>query len=84
MVTPQKVFSFLVYVETEENFEEHMAARGIMALEACNCIASSFMLNSELSPVCLTLIETAKSCLSAKDKYLQSTIQLLNKQCPTL
>ncbi|BAU02030.1 hypothetical protein VIGAN_11143500, partial [Vigna angularis var. angularis] len=64
--------------------EPSQAARGIMALEACNCIASSFMLNSELSPVCLTLIETAKSCLSAKDKYLQSTIQLLNKQCPTL
>ncbi|XP_052735899.1 uncharacterized protein LOC108338455 isoform X3 [Vigna angularis] len=64
--------------------EPSQAARGIMALEACNCIASSFMLNSELSPVCLTLIETAKSCLSAQDKYLQSTIQLLNKQCPTL
>ncbi|XP_022637550.1 UPF0505 protein C16orf62 homolog isoform X2 [Vigna radiata var. radiata] len=63
--------------------EPSQAARGIMALEACNCIASSFMLNSELSPVCLTLIETAKSCLSAQDRYLQSTIQLLNKQCPT-
>ncbi|XP_027940241.1 UPF0505 protein C16orf62 homolog isoform X2 [Vigna unguiculata] len=63
--------------------EPSQAARGIMALEACNCIASSFMLNSELSPVCLTLIETAKSCLSAQDRYLQSTVQLLNKQCPT-
>ncbi|WVY89214.1 hypothetical protein V8G54_034728 [Vigna mungo] len=63
--------------------EPSQAARGIMALEACNCIASSFMLNRELSPVCLTLIETAKSCLSAQDRFLQSTIQLLNKQCPT-
>ncbi|ESW14309.1 hypothetical protein PHAVU_008G270200 [Phaseolus vulgaris] len=60
--------------------EPSQAARGILALEVCNCIASSFMLNSELSPVCLTLIETAKSCLSAQDRYLQSTIQLLNKQ----
>ncbi|KAK7371999.1 hypothetical protein VNO80_05366 [Phaseolus coccineus] len=63
--------------------EPSPAARGILALEVCNCIASSFMLNSELSPVCLTLIETAKSCLSAQDRYLQSTIQLLNKQWPT-
>ncbi|CAJ1971428.1 unnamed protein product [Sphenostylis stenocarpa] len=63
--------------------EPSQAARGIMALEACNCIASSFMLNNELSSICLTLIETAKSCLSAKDRYLQSTIQLVNKQSPT-
>lgn len=63
--------------------EPSQAARGIMALEACNCIASTFMLSNELSSVCLTLIETAKSCLSAKDRYLQSTIQLLNKQSPT-
>ncbi|TKY57323.1 UPF0505 protein C16orf6 [Spatholobus suberectus] len=63
--------------------EPSMAARGIMALEACNCIASSFMLSNELSSVCLTLIETAKSCLSVQDRYLRSTIQLLNKQSPT-
>ncbi|KAH1092742.1 hypothetical protein GLYMA_14G021300v4 [Glycine max] len=63
--------------------EPSQAARGIMALEACNCIASSFMLSNELLSSCLTLVETAKSCLSAKDRYLQSTIQLLNKQSPT-
>ncbi|XP_020240351.1 VPS35 endosomal protein sorting factor-like isoform X6 [Cajanus cajan] len=63
--------------------EPSQAARGIIALEACNCIASSFMLNNELSSVCLTLVETAKSCMSAQDKYLQSTIQLLSKQSPT-
>ncbi|KAK7385975.1 hypothetical protein VNO78_31989 [Psophocarpus tetragonolobus] len=62
--------------------EPSQAARGIMALEACNCIASSFMLNNELSSVCLRLIETAKACLSAQNRYLQSTIQLLNKQLP--
>ncbi|KAJ1389541.1 Vacuolar protein sorting-associated protein 35 [Sesbania bispinosa] len=64
--------------------EPSQAVRGTMALEACNCIASSFMLNDELSSICLTLIETANSCLSAQDRYLQSTIQLLNKQSPTL
>ncbi|XP_027329733.1 UPF0505 protein C16orf62 homolog isoform X3 [Abrus precatorius] len=63
--------------------EPSQAARGIMALEACNCIASSFMVSNELSYVCRTLIETARSCLSAQDRYLQSTIQLLNKQSPT-
>ncbi|XP_061342230.1 uncharacterized protein LOC133288485 isoform X2 [Gastrolobium bilobum] len=62
--------------------EPSQAARGIMALEACNCIASSFMVSNELSSICLTLIETAKSCLSAQDRYLQSTIQLVNKQSP--
>ncbi|KAG4964361.1 hypothetical protein JHK85_039336 [Glycine max] len=40
-------------------------------------------LSNELLSSCLTLVETAKSCLSAKDRYLQSTIQLLNKQSPT-
>ncbi|KAL2316727.1 hypothetical protein Fmac_030603 [Flemingia macrophylla] len=63
--------------------EPSQAAQGIMALEACNCIAFSFTLNNELSSVCLKLIETAKSCLSAQDRYLQSTVQLLSKQSPT-
>ncbi|GMY31180.1 VPS35 endosomal protein sorting factor-like isoform X1 [Fagus crenata] len=54
--------------------ETSRAARGSMALEACNCIASSFMLSNEISQVCSKLIETAKLCLSASDKYLQSTI----------
>ncbi|KAK7300034.1 hypothetical protein RJT34_10865 [Clitoria ternatea] len=63
--------------------EPSQAARGIMALEACNCIASSFMVSKELSSVCLSLIETAKSCLSVQDRYLHSTIQHLNKQSTT-
>lgn len=62
--------------------EPSQAARGSMALEACNCIASSFLLSNELSSTCLKLIGTAKSCLSAQDRCLQSTIQLVNKQLP--
>lgn len=62
--------------------EPSQAARGSMALEACNCILSSFLLSNELSSTCLTLIGTAKSCLSAQDRCLQSTIQLVNKQLP--
>ncbi|KAK7847412.1 upf0505 protein c16orf62 like protein, partial [Quercus suber] len=58
--------------------EPSQAARGSMALEACNCIASSFMLSNEISQVCSKLIETARLCLSASDKYLQSTITLLD------
>ncbi|KAJ7963774.1 UPF0505 protein C16orf62-like [Quillaja saponaria] len=63
--------------------ETSQAARGVMALEACNCIASSFVLNHEILPICLTLIETAKSCLAARDKYLQSTINFFDRQLPT-
>ncbi|KAK7276870.1 hypothetical protein RIF29_18016 [Crotalaria pallida] len=60
--------------------ERSKAVRGIIALEACNCIASSFMVSNELLTVCHTLIETAKSCLSSQHKYLRSTIQFVNKQ----
>ncbi|XP_045830348.1 VPS35 endosomal protein-sorting factor-like isoform X2 [Trifolium pratense] len=63
--------------------ETSQVARGSMALEACNCVASSFLLSNELSSICHTLIGTAKSCLSAQDRCLQSTIQLVNKQLPT-
>ncbi|XP_073223706.1 uncharacterized protein [Cicer arietinum] len=63
--------------------EPSKTARGSMALEACNCVASSFTLSNEVSSICLTLIETAKSCLSAQDRCLQSTIRLVNKQLPT-
>ncbi|KAL1307448.1 UPF0505 protein C16orf62 homolog isoform X1 [Arachis ipaensis] len=63
--------------------EPSRAARGAMALEACNCIVSSFMVNDELSSVCLNLIETAKSGLSDHDKYLRSTIELVKKKSQT-
>ncbi|XP_040988402.1 VPS35 endosomal protein-sorting factor-like isoform X3 [Juglans microcarpa x Juglans regia] len=59
--------------------EPSPAARGCIALEACNCIASSFVVSPEISQICSKLIETAKSCLSASDKYLQSTIKFLDK-----
>ncbi|CAL5390425.1 unnamed protein product [Camellia sinensis] len=55
--------------------EPSRVARGSMALEACNCIASSFNPSHEVLPFFLKLMETAKSCLSSDDKYLHSTIK---------
>ena len=40
-------------------------------------------LSNEISQVCSKLIETARLCLSASDKYLQSTITLLDINLPT-
>lgn len=62
--------------------EPPKAARGTMALEACNCIASSFVVCQDILEVCWKLIETARLCLSADDRYLQSTIKYLNEQLP--
>ncbi|KAK4258289.1 hypothetical protein QN277_007750 [Acacia crassicarpa] len=62
--------------------EPLLAARGTMALEACNSIASSFKISDEVLAVCVSLFETAKSCLDARDRYLQSTIQFVEKQLP--
>ncbi|KAG5551052.1 hypothetical protein RHGRI_009470 [Rhododendron griersonianum] len=59
--------------------EPSQVARGSMALEACNCIASSFNLAQEVLPFVSKLMETAKSCLSSNDKYLQSTIKFVDK-----
>ncbi|KAI8557561.1 hypothetical protein RHMOL_Rhmol04G0020200 [Rhododendron molle] len=59
--------------------EPSRVARGSMALEACNCIASSFNLAQEVLPFVSKLMETAKSCLSSNDKYLQSTIKFVDK-----
>lgn len=59
--------------------EPSLVARGRMALEACNCIASSFNLSPEVLPFVSKLMETAKSCLSSNDKYLQSTIKFVDK-----
>lgn len=38
--------------------------------------------NHEISSVCSKLMETAKSCLEANDKYLQSTVKFVHKQSP--
>ncbi|PPD91888.1 hypothetical protein GOBAR_DD11156 [Gossypium barbadense] len=70
--------------------EPSRAARGSLSLEACNCIASSFkvgssylfQINEHVLSVCSKLIETAKLCLNAKDKYLTSTISFLDKNLP--
>ncbi|PIN25563.1 hypothetical protein CDL12_01696 [Handroanthus impetiginosus] len=57
--------------------ESSMAVRGKMALEACNCLASSFTVSDETLEACSKLVEIAKSCLSTKDKFLLSTLKFL-------
>ncbi|XP_052207188.1 uncharacterized protein LOC127811403 [Diospyros lotus] len=59
--------------------EPSQVARGTMALEACNCIASSFNPSDEVLPFFSKLMETAKTCLSSNDKYLQSTMKFAEK-----
>ncbi|OAY28461.1 VPS35 endosomal protein-sorting factor-like isoform X3 [Manihot esculenta] len=63
--------------------EPSKAVRGSMALEACNCIALSFKASDDVLKVCWKLIEAAQLCLSANDKYLQSTIEYLDEQLST-
>ncbi|KAL2476340.1 hypothetical protein Adt_37076 [Abeliophyllum distichum] len=58
--------------------EPSMAVRGKLALEACNCIASSFTMSDETSAVSSKLVEIAKSCLSADDKYFRRTLKFLH------
>ncbi|KAM6553777.1 hypothetical protein CsatB_014539 [Cannabis sativa] len=62
--------------------EPSLVPRGNLALEACNCIGSSFNPSPEISAICFKLMETAKSCLSRRDVYLQSTIKFLGKRFP--
>ncbi|KAL4554184.1 hypothetical protein LXL04_037361 [Taraxacum kok-saghyz] len=62
--------------------ESSQNTRGKLALEACNCIATSLKVNDEISSVCSKLVETARSCLGPNDKYLQSTINFVHKQSP--
>ncbi|KAK9089725.1 hypothetical protein Scep_028807 [Stephania cephalantha] len=59
--------------------EKHSAARGNIALEACNCILSSFKASEETLLLCSKLIEIAKSCSNPSDKYLRSTINVFDK-----
>ncbi|KAJ6754149.1 ESOPHAGEAL CANCER ASSOCIATED PROTEIN [Salix purpurea] len=63
--------------------EPPKAAHGTMALEACNCIASAFVVCQDTLEVCWKLIEIGRLCLGADDRYLQSTIKYLNEQLPT-
>lgn len=59
--------------------EPHPVTRGKLALEACNCILSSFKASREVSEVCMKLMEIAKSCLDANDNYMQSTLSFIDK-----
>ncbi|OVA03407.1 Vacuolar protein sorting-associated protein 35 [Macleaya cordata] len=63
--------------------EPNLATRGTMALEACNCILSSFKASHEISSICSQLIEIAQSCLNANDKHLRSTVNLMRGQHST-
>ncbi|CAL9218434.1 unnamed protein product [Arabidopsis halleri] len=53
--------------------ESSQIARGNMALEACNCISSALVMNEKVTELCLRLLETAKDCLGANDRYIEST-----------
>ncbi|XP_038898827.1 VPS35 endosomal protein-sorting factor-like isoform X3 [Benincasa hispida] len=64
--------------------ESSPAARGVMALEACNSILSSFTIKDETYAICSKLIETAKLCMNESNKYLQSTFQLLEEKSKLL
>ncbi|KAL5715384.1 hypothetical protein ACHQM5_017212 [Ranunculus cassubicifolius] len=59
--------------------EPHVVTRGRLALEACNCILSSFRATEQICEMCLELIEIAKACLSVKDNYLKTTLRLFKK-----
>ncbi|XP_042008929.1 VPS35 endosomal protein sorting factor-like [Salvia splendens] len=58
--------------------QESSKERGKLALESCNCVASSFRVPDETLEACSKLVEIAKSCYSADDKFLQSTFKFLN------
>lgn len=75
----ESVLQSLVNVIEQESSK---AARGSLALEACNYLASSCKVNDHVLPVCSKLIETARSCLSTNDRYLKSTISFLDKNSP--
>ncbi|XP_077228436.1 uncharacterized protein LOC143861401 isoform X3 [Tasmannia lanceolata] len=63
--------------------EPSAVARGKLALEACNCIISSFEGSEEISLICSKLTAIAKSCLNVNNKYLQSTLNLVDKHLST-
>ncbi|XP_064985033.1 uncharacterized protein LOC104001042 isoform X4 [Musa acuminata AAA Group] len=59
--------------------EMHLVTRGRLALDACNCLLVSFKTSHELSLKCSSLIDIAKSCLHPKEKYLRSTVSLMDR-----
>lgn len=60
--------------------EPLQTTRGDIALEACNCIASSFKVCEKLLTVCSKLIEIAQLGLGSDNKYLKSTRNFLVTQ----
>ncbi|XP_064943081.1 uncharacterized protein LOC135583599 isoform X1 [Musa acuminata AAA Group] len=59
--------------------EMHLVTRGRLALDACNCLLVSFKTSHELSLKCSSLIDIAESCLHPKEKYLRSTVSLMDR-----
>ncbi|KAG9447609.1 hypothetical protein H6P81_013737 [Aristolochia fimbriata] len=59
--------------------ESSPVVRGNLALEACNCVVSSFEASHETTRICAKLMEIAKSCLQSKHGYLQNTLRVTNK-----
>ncbi|WOL02253.1 hypothetical protein Cni_G10972 [Canna indica] len=59
--------------------EPHLATRGRLALDSCNCLLVSFKRSPQLRLKCAGLIAVAKSCLNEKDKYLQSTVSFFDR-----
>nr|XP_018675419.1 PREDICTED: UPF0505 protein C16orf62 homolog isoform X3 [Musa acuminata subsp. malaccensis] len=59
--------------------EMHLVTRGRLALDACNCLLVSFKTSHELSLKCSSLIDIAESCLHPKEKYLRSTVNLMDR-----
>ncbi|KAI5674779.1 hypothetical protein M9H77_15143 [Catharanthus roseus] len=58
--------------------EPLQTTRGYIALEACNCIASSFKGSEKTWAICSTLVEIAKSSLGSDNIYLKSTRNFLD------
>ncbi|KAF5203371.1 hypothetical protein FRX31_007042 [Thalictrum thalictroides] len=59
--------------------EPNRVIRGNLALEACNYVLSAYKATSEISTICSKLMEIAKSCLNANDKYMRNTVKYLDK-----
>lgn len=59
-------------------------ARGSLALEACNCIASVLKMDDNILCICNELVEIARACLSTKHSYLLSTSNFIANHLHTL
>ncbi|KMS96244.1 hypothetical protein BVRB_000520 isoform C [Beta vulgaris subsp. vulgaris] len=58
-------------------------ARGNLALEACNCIASVIKVDDNISRICNELVEMATPCLNTNHSYFFSTSKFLVNQFRT-